>query len=258
MSLLRLKHTKNIALSLFNIVVICLIAKFVIVYPRRVRADNLQSPSYIIQFGNFNITSGEKSSDNYAVTDTVGQIGAGPFGQPGSSSYFLGSGFQYIYPLHQFRFVISKLSINLGLLTDASHNQDNHTLFVRSPGAGGYQVFAYALHPLRLLGGTAIIPNTTCDNNNCNKSNAAIWQNQNIGGFGFNVSGDDHWNDFISPNYFRPFANNSINEVMQPVMGTSGVAINREATVTYKAGLFGNEPAGQYETAVVYIAVPAY
>lgn len=221
-------------------------------------AENLESPSYIIQFGNFNITSGEKSSDSYTVTDTVGQMGAGPFGQPGSSTYFLGSGFQYIYPLNQFRFEISKLNIDLGLLTPLSHNTDSHTLLVRSPGTGGYLVYAYQLHPLRLVNGTAIIPDTTCDNNDCDETVAAEWQNQDIGGFGFNIAGDDVWSDFLSTDYFRQFANNSTNEPMQPVMGTTGVAIDRVTTVTYKAGLFGNEAAGQYETAVVYIAVPAY
>ena len=70
-----------------------------------VLAETLESSSYVIQFGNFNVTSGEKSNSNYAVTDTVGQTGAGPYGQLGSSTYFVGSGFQYIYPFDQYQFL---------------------------------------------------------------------------------------------------------------------------------------------------------
>ncbi len=223
-----------------------------------VEAENLNSNSYTIQFSNFNITSGRKSGSNYAVTDTVGQTGAGPFGQYGSSGYFVGSGFQYIYQIEDFSFAISRVAIDLGTLTPNVHNTGSHNLIVTSRGAGGYSVYAYELHPLRHSGGTHFIPNTTCNAGTCTTSTAQIWTNASVPGFGFNMSGNDIPADFINTTYFRPFANDEAAEAMQVVMSSSNVGNDRTATVTYKAGVSGAQAAGTYQTGIVYVAVPGY
>lgn len=221
-------------------------------------AERLESDSYVIQFGNFNMTAGEKSSASYNVTDTVGQTGAGPFGQYGSSGYFVGSGFQYIYQIDQFSFSISKINIELGLLTAGTHNTDAHNLTITTKGAGGYTIYAYETRPLRNDDGVSIIPNTTCDAGTCTYSTAGLWQNVLIGGFGYNMSGNDIPVDFTNSNYYRPFANREASEPMQVVMSSTNIANARQSTVTYKGGLFGSETAGKYETSVVYVAVPGY
>lgn len=224
----------------------------------RVLADTLESSSYVIQFGNFNVTSGEKSNSNYAVTDTVGQTGAGPYGQLGSSTYFVGSGFQYIYPFDQFQFVISDLDINLGQLAPLAHNTDTNTITITAPTTGGYQVYAYEQHPLKLTNGTATIADTTCDNGDCDETTATVWQDTDIGGFGFNIAGDDAASDFVDTTYFRQFANNATAEPMQVIMSNNGYTTNSSATITYKAGLFGSEASGTYQTAIIFVAVPSY
>lgn len=223
-----------------------------------VSAETLQSDTFIIQFGNFNVTSGEKFNENYSVTDTVGQMGAGPYGEIGNSTYFVGSGFQYIYPLERFQFVISKLDINLGQLTAFAHNTDTNTLTITAPTAGGYQIYAYEQHPLKLTNGTATIADTTCNNGDCDETTATLWTNTSVGGFGFNVNGNDAPADFTTSNYFRQFANNATSEPMQVVMSNNGYTVNSSATVTYKAGLFGSEASGTYQTAIIFVAVPSY
>lgn len=221
-------------------------------------AENLESSSYRIQFGNFNITAGEKSSSSYNVTDTVGQTGAGPYGQYGVSGYFVGSGFQYIYQIDQFSFRISKLNISLGALSPAVHNTDAHNIAVTTRGAGGYRIYAYEGHPLRHQNGSDFIPNTTCDSGSCTTTTAAAWINQNIAGFGYNMTGNDIPTDFTNSTYYRPFANTAAAEPMQIVMSSVNTALNRTATVTYKAGVTGNQAAGDYSTYVVFVAVPGY
>lgn len=226
-----------------------------------VLAENLESDSYIIQFGNFNITSGEKSGDTYTVTDTVGQSFAGPYGEYGVSNYFLGSGFQYIYQIKPFQFVISNTNINLGLLTAQAHNTAAHTLLINAPNAGGYTIYAYEAHPLQTVDGSYAIPDTTCDNNDCDETVATIWQDTGVGGFGFNIQGVDVAPDFTSSNHFRQFANKAATspvEPMEAIMSTTSAAFDRLSTVTYKAGLSGSEAAGRYQTSVVYVAVPGY
>jgi hypothetical protein len=222
------------------------------------RAERLESDSYIIQFGNFNVTSGAKDSASFNLTDTVGQVASGPYGAYGSSTYFIGAGFQYIYQIQDFRFMISKLAIDLGLLTPGSHNTDSHTLTITTRGAGGYTIYAYELHPLRQRLGSAEIPDTACDAGTCTISVAQVWQTQSVPGFGYNMSGQDIPADFLGSTYFRPFADFSINDPMQIVMSSPNIATSRQATVTYKAGISGSQAAGQYETGVVYIAVPGY
>lgn len=222
-----------------------------------VRAENMTSDSYIIQFGNFNVTSGEKSSASFTVTDTVGQVGAGPYGQYGASSYFLGGGFQYIYQIPEFRFSISKLAIDLGEIAPNTHNSDSNTLTISTAGAGGYTVYAYEQNELKHTDGNASIANTNC-NSGCSISSAGVWTDQSKPGFGFNMDGHDIPNDFIDASYFRPFANIANSEPMQVVMQSNNIANNRQATVTYKAGIAGDQAAGNYATTIAFVAVPGY
>jgi len=99
---------KILALSTLSLIGLVSIA----ILPAKVIAENLHSDSYVITFGNFNIASGEKSSANYNVTDTVGQTSSGPYGSYGNSSYFIGSGFQYIYQIDKFNFAIIVYRVN--------------------------------------------------------------------------------------------------------------------------------------------------
>lgn len=223
-----------------------------------VNAENLKSDSYVITFGNFNITSGEKSSASYNVTDTVGQTGAGPYGEYGSSTYFVGSGFQYIYQIDSFSFQISKTLVNLGELSENTHSTDSHTLTITTKGAGGYSIYAFEEHPLRQVQGSQEVADTTCDSGTCTHTSAAVWSNQNIAGFGYNMSGNDIPSHFIDNTYFKNFADNESADPMQVVMSSNNIANQRQATVTYKAGIGGSQASGNYETAVVYVAVPGY
>lgn len=218
-------------------------------------AETMQSSSYIIQFGNLNVTSGEKSSASYKVTDTVGQIAPGEYDGTG---YVVKSGFQYIYPFRQFSLKISKVTIDLGELTPGSFNTDSHTIIVDTDGAGGYAVKAFETHPLRLQSGTTTIRDTLCDSGTCTESTAATWTTATNHGFGFNVSGDDEEADFSTLNHYRQFADISNAETMKTIMSGSGVSINRNATVTYKVAPAGNQEAGLYETLVTYTLIATF
>lgn len=245
---IRLRLTLLIALSLSGLFLVS----------RQVEAERLESNSYVIQFGNFNVTSGEKDSSSYHVTDTVGQVGSGPYGQYGSSTYFVGGGFQYIYQIDDFAFSISQTAIDLGVLTPNVHNTASHNLTVTTRGAGGYNVYAYELHPLRHSGGTYTIPDTTCDAGTCTQVAAGVWTNTAIPGFGYNMTGQDINPNFTNSTYFKQFADNNASEAMQSVMSSANVGTNRTATVTYKAGVNGSQAAGNYQTGIVFIAVPGY
>lgn len=221
-------------------------------------ADRLESNSYFVTFGNFNVTSGEKSSASYNVTDTVGQVANGPYGQYGSSTYFVGGGFQYIYQIDSFAFTISDVSVELGAINPNTHNSATHDLTITTRGAGGYIIYAYEEHPLRHNNGSTDIPDTSCDAGGCTISNAEVWSNTSIPGFGFNMSGNDIPADFTDSTYFRPFADDESADPMQIVMSSSNIANARTSTVTYKAGVSGTQAAGNYQTNIRFVAVPGY
>lgn len=248
-------------------------------FTKEVFAEEMQSDSYKIQFGNFNMGSGRRDGDTYILSDTMGGLATGPYGQYGSSNYFIGSGFQYVYQIDYFFFSISKLSIELGELFADSFATDSHTISVTTNGASGYNIYVFENHPLRQI--TADAPSETTDLNDtncdagCDESTAGLWIDPSKPGFGFNVTAtvapnsstpggnfnigdDDVADDFINSNYFRQFANNEAGESMQSIMGSNNVALNNTATINYKASMPGNQAAGNYQTSIVFVAVPGY
>ncbi len=226
--------------------------------PTRVRADRLESDSYVIQFVNFNIGSGKGEGSNYGLTYTIGQTAPGPFGEYGVSNYFIGSGFQYIYQINTFSFTIDRVALDLGELIIGQHSAASNQLTINTRGAGGYTIYAYEEQPLTHRNDVDTIPDTTCDGGGCDQTTAGVWTNPAIAGFGFNVTADDAAADFIDNTYFRQFADDSIGETMQPIMSSNNVAADETGTVTYKAGIDSSIAAGNYQTAIAYVAVPGY
>lgn len=221
--------------------------------PPLLQADNMRSDSYIIQFGNFNITAGEKSSSSFKVTDTVGQTAPGEYTGTG---YKVLAGFQYMYAIPRFSFRITDLNIELGELTPGVFNQDSHEFLVTTR-SGGYSVLARADHPLRTNGSTASIPFTSCDSS-CSISSATSWTNPSNIGLGFNVTGPHKTADFSSSSFFRPFADKSAAQTPQTIVTHTGVVRDEVHQVTYKASIGGAQEAGSYATVVEYTAVPTY
>lgn len=219
-----------------------------------VKAVNMESENYKIQWGNINIGGGKKSSSSYTVTDTLGQNAPGLYT---GSGYTVRSGFQYIHTLVPFTFVISDLTMELGTLSIGTSATDSNQLTVSAGGANGYEVLAYESHPLRSEN-NADIPDTTCDNGNCDETNAEVWSQDTTYGFGYNIQGDDIPADFVDSSYYRQFANDETNETHQSVMSNNSVTDQAQATVTYKANISANQETGNYETSIVYIAVPGY
>ena len=216
-------------------------------------AETMNSNNCTIRTGNFNITSGLKSSATYSLTDTVGQTVASYFS---STGYHVRAGFQYLYTLYNFSFSISDLSINLSL-TPNFFSTDSHNLVVTAPGQG-YSVSVYETEKLKLSGGTDTIPDTTCDSGTCTETSAGVWSTASNNGFGYNLTGNDISADFTNSNYFRPFPDYSLGENPATIMSSVEAGKNRTATVTYKLSPSGSQASGTYYTNIIYIATPTY
>ncbi len=234
--------------------------------PSKALADRMESNSYVIQFGNFNMGSGKRKGTNYNVSYSLGQTAAGPYGDYDSTNYFIGAGFQYIYQIDYFAFSISDLNIAFEELSPDIHQTESNTLTINTRGGGGYTVYGYEQYPLTRLNGSTQIPDTTCDSGSCDETEAKPWTAESIPGFGFNAQGDTVTSDFTASDpdctndseCFRQFADESSGESMQAIMSSANIAREDEATITYKLGVDGTQAAGTYQTGIIYVAVPGY
>lgn len=237
---------------------------FLCFYTQKAIAQHFESNSYIIDWGNFNITSGKKTSTNYNLTDTVGQNAPGPYT---STDYIVKSGFQYIYnTFNKFSFRVDNLSIAFGTLVPGVGTSATNNLTISSPAGHGYQILALEDHSL-WQSPTIYIPDTTCDSGTCTESVSGVWTSNTTYGFGFNVIGTNNSgvatgvgtsNIFTNNTYFRQFANKAGDETPQTVMTESSPIQNHTARVTYKTNISSLQSSGNYQTAINFIAVPNY
>jgi hypothetical protein len=222
--------------------------------------QHFTSTNYIIDWGNFNITSGKKTSTNYLLTDTVGQNAPGPYTSIG---YTLKSGFQYIYDtFNQFTFVINNLNMNLGTLVAGIASTATNTITITTPSGHGYQILAFQNHPLS-LGSGITIPNTACNiGSTCTATLANVWTNSTDYGFGFNAIGINTsgvatgigTSDYFADNtYYRPFSTSG-----NVFMSSTKPIKNHIARISYKALISAVQSAGFYQNAITFVAVPKY
>ena len=224
-------------------------------FPSPIFSQHFTSDSYIIDWGNFNITSGRKTSVNYRLTDTVGQ------NAPGLSegdNLKIKAGFQYIYDLSRvISFTIDKLNIDFGTLIPGIGVTDTNLLTVTTPSGRGYQIMAQENHPL-WINSSNFIANTTCDANDCTPTLSAPWTSSDKYGFGYNVTGIGATAYFLTSTHFRPFADFSQNQEPAIIASESSPVKNREAMVTYRVLVSPLQSAGNYENYITYTLVPRY
>ena len=218
-------------------------------------AFTFQSDSYIIDWGNFNITSGKKTSTNYGLTDTVGQNSPGRYT---STAYVVKAGFQYVYEnMYPFSFTVDNLSIDFGnLVPEVGTTAVNH-ITVTSPAGHGYQIMVAENHPLQNISGTTI-PDTTGDNGLATEAINDTWANADTYGFVFNANGHGTSSYFPSINDFRQFANAASNETPQIIMSENSPQHDRSAAITYKINVSSQQSSGTYQNATTFIAIPKY
>ncbi len=223
-------------------------------FPARAVAS-MESGSYKIRWPNLNMTSGDKSSANYNISDTIGQTAAGEYD---SSGFKVRAGFQYIRTVIPFSFTISDVSIDFGTLVPQVFSSLTTTLTVTSGAGSGYSVVAYANHPLRLENNTVTIPDTTCDSGSCSEVTAGAWTNTTKYGLGYNLAGNDIPAAFTGPTIFKQFSDNSLGETSQTVMSKNGVTSSSSATVTYKVNVSNTQTPGNYSNSITYVATANY
>lgn len=238
-----------------RILPILFLSLLILFAPSYAYAFEAQSDSYRMQMGNFNFVSGSKSSANYQLTDTGGELA---IGQSDSASYTTKIGFQYVYTLIPFSFTLSKNSVNFGDLSPQTFYTDTVNLSVSSGSGGGYTVTAIENHQLENQQYSGVyIPDTVGDSSNITPTNAGTWINTSTYGLGYtltNISGTDA--AFTSG--YRSFSDRSVGENPVVVMSNTGAVGNSEVQVTYKVNRHPTQQSGDYQNTVTYIMTATF
>lgn len=218
----------------------------------------MKNDNYRLQLGSFNMASGKPKNSNYKLGFTSGNTA---IGLDVGANYKVKSGFQYIHPVDQFEFSMSSLFVDFGVINPGEPITRTNTLTITNRTAHGYQVLGMENSEMRLKNSDIVIPDATCDNNDCTETNAATWTNPLSFGFGYrcdNLSGSDCSTNFSSSSYYKQFANMRNNESAEVVMSGSKSENDKKVQITYKVNISNTQPAGEYLNTITYIATPFY
>lgn len=219
--------------------------------------SSMSNSSYIIRFPNLNSFSGKPTNSQYKLGITGGQTAPGLYS---GTNYRIRAGFQYINFGRSFSFSISSLFVDFGPVVPGAPVTRTNYLTVTNRSAYGYTVLASENHPLRMNPSGVSVPDTTCDSGTCNEQSSATWSSLTTFGFGYrcdNVSGTDCQSGFTNPDDYKQFASSESAELAQPVMRGVNAVKNAQSQITYKINVSTTQPAGSYENAINFIAVPS-
>ncbi len=253
-----LKHSLKISNFKFQILAIFFIAMISLLPIQQVEAFTMSNLDFILEMGNLNSFAGKKSNSQFTLTDSGGQLAPGLYS---GTNYKVRAGFQYIYSIIAFRFTISNIFIDFGILSPTTPVTRTNILTVSNGSAYGYQVTAFENHQLLIPASGSIIPNTTCDAGTCTTTTAAAWTSTLTYGFGYrcdNLSGTDCSTDFSTSTFYKQFADASAGDPPVAVMTGTNVGRNKQGQITYKVNVSGTQAAGQYNNVITYIATPTY
>ena len=236
---------------------------------KTVSALNMESASYQIKYGNVNVGAENMTkTGSYKLSTTLGQLAAGEFN---STGYTIKAGFQYWHAIVPFTFSIAKTNIDLGSLLPNTPSTDFTTLSVSFGAAGQYQVTAIEEGTLQTTTGN-VIPDTSCDNNDCDETTATVWNSSSIYGFGYKMANEDIPAIFTScgATCYRRFPDRTTLPTAESpavVMSSANVTVDlaskpkditHTSTITFKANVSALQQTGSYKTIINFVATPSY
>ncbi len=217
-------------------------------------AQEMSSQNFRIQGGNFNMTSGNKSSENFKLADVVGQTAAGIFATKG---YLVQAGFLNSAASSAFNFTVTPSVVDFGTLVPNTFAERQVIILVSSGESPGYSVTVIENQPLSTSAG-AQIPDTSCDVEGgkiCSLSQAAKWSSNNIYGFGFRLQGNTVPRDFFQEDFFRPFGQIIKNDNPVLIMQSHSPKVTHQAIMTLRVNVDQNQPVGQYRNTINFTAI---
>ena len=103
----------------------------------KANAQEMGSQNFKIQGGNFNMTSGTKSSSNFSLADTVGETAAGVFASKG---FLIQSGFHNVSAGETFTFTVSPRVLDFGQLIANNPLERELHIGLSTGNVAGYKI----------------------------------------------------------------------------------------------------------------------
>lgn len=216
-------------------------------------AEEMSSQNYQIQGANLNMTSGNKSSTNFKLSDVVGQTAAGLFASKG---FIIQAGFLNGAAGETFSFKVSPLTLDYGDLTPNAPKEKEITMSIVTGNFPGYSVRAIENLPPTTTA-LAEILDTVCDapQSPCTAIQGALWIKNSTYGFGYRLSGRTVPQDFYKDGIYRPFPASRRNEQPVLVMQSQAKKVKDSATMNVKINIGPNQPVGQYRNVLSFTAL---
>src|SRR3989338_281646 len=217
-------------------------------------AQEMSSPNFRIQGGNLNMTSGNKASQNFNLSDVVGQTASSLFSSKG---YLIQSGFLNSVAGSLFSLSIYPAVVDFGTLIPNSPVEKTLQITISNGDVPGYSISVAEDHELSTLA-QATITNTSCNltNQPCTINKALRWDDAGgIYGFGFNLAGNSVARDFTDKSFYRPFANLNLKESPAQIMVSQQKRVIDQAIMTLKLNISPEQAVGQYRNTLSFTAV---
>lgn len=240
--------------SIFIFVFLIVIFNFsFLIFNLGVNAQEMSSQNFIIQGGNFNMTSGNKTSTNFKLSDVVGQTAAGVFASKG---YLIQAGFLNAAAAEVFSFSVTPAVVDFGSLFPNTPVEKNVRITISNGNVEGYSIFVSENQPLTTLVEAEIV-DTACDQEStpCTHAQAAKWTDNTSYGFGYRLEGRTVPADFSQDNFYRPFTATKRNEEPVLIMRSQAKKVVDQATMTLRVNIGRNQPVGQYRNVLSFTAI---
>lgn len=216
-------------------------------------AQEMSSQNFRLQGGNLNMTSGNKASQNFQLSDVVGQTASSLFNSKG---FLIQSGFLNTAAGAVFSLSIYPTVVDFGTLSANTPLEKTLQITVSNGDVPGYNISVAEDHELSTLA-SATIPDVSCNNTDqpCTVNKAVKWDDAGIYGFGFNLVGNTIARDFTDKSYFRPFANLSHKESPAQIMISQQRKVIDQSVMTLKLNISPDQAVGQYRNTINFTAV---
>jgi len=217
--------------------------------------QTMSNQDYIIKTQGLNAISGVTAGEDYSLRSTVGDLN--PVVSEGVN-FKVKTGFENILADFPFSVTLSSDLIDFGILSPTNPIIRTVDLTLYSLSTYGYSVVVSQNHALK--SDKSNIPDTTCDNGDCDSEFAGIWTNVLTYGFGYrcdDLIGLDCDKSFANLNFYKSFPDASAGQI--PLSVASGVGSkNKSSRVSYKVNIAQGQTDGIYTNIIKYIAVPNF
>lgn len=220
--------------------------------PAIIFAQEMNSQNFKISGGNFNMTSGNKASTQFKLSDVVGQTAAGTFTSKG---FILNAGFLNGAAGEIFSFSVTPSLIDFGELLPNTPIEKTLRLTISNGNVPGYTVTGAENQPLGTAVGAEIV-DTACDTGtNCTITGANKWDLNTTYGFGYRTTGKTVPTDFKNVGFYRPFPATIRNEKGVIIMQSKAKKVVDQATMTLRLNTGRQQPVGQYRNVLSFTAI---